>query len=465
MELSIFDCVSPLDYRYYGDDPNMIELLAPYVTERAYIASELEVEAAAVQVLANRGVCSQGVADEVAAAISLVTPEEVHAEDKRIHHDTRAMVNCLQAKVSDEAKPFIHLSLTSFDVKDTALALRLKRCAHDAVIPELLKLEQVLIDLSLREKSTLQTGRTHGQHAVPITFGFAIVQFVSRLGGRIEALRAAADGLRGKISGATGAYNASGLFFDDPIEFEREVLTELDLEPSPASTQIAEAEFVTDYMHTLVSAFGVLANLADDMRHLQRTEIAEVGEEFEADQVGSSTMPHKRNPWNFENVKSMWKVMVARMQTVYMDQISEHQRDLSNSASQRFLPEVIVALVNSTRRLQRIMGKLVTDPENMRRNFEMTAGMVAAEPAYILLAAHGHPDAHEAVRKLTLDAQATGTPLATLLDNSEELAPYLAKLTDEQRALLADTALYLGAAVEKTEDLCSMWAGRLGLTA
>jgi adenylosuccinate lyase len=306
-------------------------------------------------------------------------------------------------------------------------------------------------------------GRTHGQHAAPITFGFAIAQYVSRLGGRIEAIRSAAGSLRGKLSGAVGAYNASRLFFDDPLEFEREVLAELGLEPSPSSTQIVEAEFVTDYMHALVSAFGVLANLADDMRNLQRTEIAEVGEQFEAQQVGSSTMPHKRNPWNFENVKSMWKVMVARMQTVYADQISEHQRDLTNSASQRFLPEVIVGLVNSARRLQRIMGKLVTDPERMATNFDMTGGLVAAEPAYILLAAQGHPDAHEAVRKLTLEAQAQGRPLGELLDESEELAPYLAKFTAEQRALLREPELYVGIAVEKTERLCVMWEERLGM--
>lgn len=463
MNISIFDCASPLDYRYYGNDPALLELLGPHVTERAYILSELAVEAAAVRVLAQRGVCSQEVADEVAQAIHKVTPEEVHAEDARIHHDTRAMVNCLRDHVSEEAKPFIHLSLTSFDVKDTALVLRLKRAAHEAVIPELLKLERTLVDLALREQATLQMGRTHGQHAVPITFGFAIAQFVSRLGGRIEAIRAAADNLRGKISGAVGAYNASALFFDDPLEFEREVLAELGLEASPSSTQIVEAEFVTDYMHALVSALGVLANLADDMRNLQRTEIAEVGEEFEAEQVGSSTMPHKRNPWNFESAKSMWKVMVARMQTVYADQISEHQRDLTNSASQRFLPEVIVGLVNVTRRLQRVMGKLVTDPGRMRANFEMTGGLVAAEPAYILLAAHGHPDAHEAVRRLTLEAQASGKSLGELLDESEELAPYLAKLTEAQRALLRDPELYLGAAVEKTEQICAMWRERLGV--
>ncbi|MBU0611430.1 MAG: adenylosuccinate lyase [Armatimonadetes bacterium] len=459
---TIFDNVSPLDFRYYGQDEKLQQALDPYVTERGRVMSEAMVEAAATRVLARRGLCSDAVADEVAAAVATLTPEEVAAEEQRIQHNIRALVNCIQAKVSDAARPYVHFTLTSFDVVDTATAWRLKQAALRVVIPDLVKLEQTLIALARREAETLQMGRTHGQHAVPVTFGFAIAEYVSRLGGRIQALQRAADDMRGKISGAVGAYNASSLCFADPIEFEAEILAALDLKPSLHSTQIVEAEFVTDYVHALVSAFGVLACLADDMRHLQRTEIAEVGEAFAAEQVGSSTMPHKRNPWNFENVKSMWKAFMPRMMTVYMDQLSEHQRDLTNSASARFVPEVIVGLCSSARRLNRIMGKLVTDEARMRANFAMTQGMIAAEPAYILLAAVGHPDAHEAMRKLTLLAQAEGRPLQELLFEAEELTPWLDKLTDEQRAILRDPAKYLGAAVEKTQRVCDHWEQELG---
>ncbi len=458
-----FDCVSPLDFRYYVPNDRLRALLDDYVTERARVRSEAMVEAAVTRVLARRGVCSEAVADEVAHAAEVVTPEEVADEEARIHHNIRALVNCMKAHVSDAAKPYIHFTLTSFDVIDTATAWRLKHAARRGVLPALEELERILIALARREAETLQVGRTHGQHAVPITFGFAIAEYVSRLGGRIEAIRAAADNLRGKISGAVGAYNASSLMIDDPEEFEREVLAEVGLEPSPVSTQVVEAEFVTDYMHALVSCFGVLANLADDMRHLQRTEISEVAEEFEAEQVGSSTMPHKRNPWNFENVKSMWKQFMPRMVTVYADQISEHQRDLSNSASQRFLPEVIVALSEAALRLTRIMGRLVTDPERMRANLAMTEGMVGAEPAYILLAAHDHPDAHEAVRRLTLEAQQTGRPLGELLQASEELADYWARLTDRQRDLILHPSQYTGIAAQKARSICDLWEERLKL--
>lgn len=461
MLIDVYDCVSPLDYRYYATNPKLVELLGPFVSERGRLESELAVEAAVVRVLARRGICSHEVADEISQAVSKVELDEVRQEDARIHHSTRALVNCLRAKVGDAAKPFIHLMLTSFDVKDTAAAWRFQQAADRAIIPSLLDLEETLIGLALREKDTLQMGRTHGQHAVPVTFGFAIASFVSRLGGRIEAIRAAAGNLRGKISGGVGAHNAQSLFIDDPLAFEAEVLAELDLQPSISSTQIAEAEPMADYMHALVSTLGVLANLADDMRNLQRTEISTVAEEFTADQVGSSTMPHKRNPWNFENMKSMWKAAAPRMLTVYMDQISEHQRDLSNSASARFLPEVIVIVVATVHRANRLMGRIVTDRERMAEVFGMTGGMCAAEPAYILLAAHGHPDAHEAVRKLTLAAQATGKPFAEILFDSEELQPYISRFTDKQRDLLRHVERYTGIAAEKTERVCGIWKERL----
>ena len=463
MTIDLFDCVSPLDFRYYGADEKLRAELAPYVSEWSRLTAEMQVEVALARVLERRGVAPPGTADEIEAASGQVTGEEYLEEDRRINHETRALVNCLQRKVSPDARRFVHFTVTSFDIKDTAKAWRLKRVAQEVLLPDLKGFIGVLIEIALREKGTLQMGRTHGQHAVPITFGFALAGFVSRLGGRAEALDAAAQNLRGKISGAVGAYNASRLFFADPQDFEREVLAELGLEPSPSSTQIVEPEFVVDYLHALTSTLGVLADLADDMRHLQRTEISEVGEVFDPNQVGSSTMPHKRNPWNFENVKSFWKAFMPRMVTAYADQLSEHQRDLTNSATERFLMELVVAFVCVVRRLRRVMGRLVTDQARMRANFAWSADMVVAEPAYILLAAAGHPDAHEAIRRLTLASEQTGEPLVELVPQDEELRPYWERLTEEQRAVLSDPERYVGIAAEKTERLCREWQERLGL--
>ena len=337
-KMNLFDAISPLDFRYYGRNKKTYEKLQPYLSEAAFIKYALKVEASLAKILAEKGICSKKIAEEIEKACRQVAPEQVYAEEDRIKHNMRALTNSIRNKVSDEAKPFVHFTATSYDIIATADALRYKDFTNNVLIPELISLESTLINLAMKEKETIQIGRTHGQHAEPITFGFAIAQFVSRLGSSILKIRKSANNLRGKMAGAVGAYNASSLFFDNPIKFEEDVLSELGLKPSPISTQIVEAEFFVDYLNSVISAFGVLANLADDMRHLQRSEIGEVGEFFEAKQVGSSTMPQKRNPINFENVKAMWKEFMPRIVTMYLDQISEHQRDLTNSASMRFIP-------------------------------------------------------------------------------------------------------------------------------
>src|SRR2546427_688273 len=209
----------------------------------------------------------------------------------------------------------------------------------------------------------------------------------------------------GKLSGAVGAYNALALIAENPRTLERRFLASLQLHAAPVSTQIVPPEGWTDLAHACVSALGVMANLADDMRQLQRSEIGEVAESFAAEQVGSSTMPHKRNPVSFENVKSIWKAIAPRMLTTYMDQISEHQRDLTNSASQRFLGEILAATTYAAGRLASSLDGMRVDRDRLKANLAMSRGAIAAEPLYVLLAKYGHPDGHEAVTRLTVEAE------------------------------------------------------------
>jgi len=461
VDRDIFANLSPLDHRYYASNPDLFEELAEYLSENAFVQHQLLVEAALVRALARRGLCSPGIADEISRACAEIAPDEVYAEEELTHHNVRALVNCVQRRVGTGARPFVHLTATSVDILDTANALRLRKASEKIIQPRLAVLLRLLIDLARRERETVQIGRTHGQHAVPITFGFAMAQYVARLGNRLEAVAAATRELRGKMAGAVGAYNASALFFPDPEVFEAEVLAELGLDPAPISTQIVPPEYVLDFLHALVSTFGVLANLADDLRHLQRTEIAEVAEAFATTQVGSSTMPHKRNPWNFEHVKSLWKEFTPRIITHYMDQISEHQRDLTNSASSRFIPELLAGLVEATERLTKVLSRLVVDGERMRANLALTRETIIAEPLYILLAYLGEPKAHETVRLLTLEAEQQGTTLRRLLVAQPERFPFLEKMTEAQRQVLAEPEQYIGRAVGKTETVCAQWEGRL----
>ena len=460
-EINLFDNISPIDFRYYGRNAKALEELKPYLSETGMISYMAKAEGALVKALAKHKFCDEKIADEIDKACKNVTAEEVYVEEDRIKHNVRALANAIRDKVSDEAKPFVHFSATSHDIICSSDAARLKDFTNDVLVPTLKEFLQTLIALSQREKHTLQIGRTHGQHAEPITFGFAIAQYVSRLGKRIELIKNTGNDLRGKMAGAVGAYNASDLFVKDPEVFESDILSYLGIKPSPISTQVVEPEYMADFVHSITAAFGVLANLADDMRHLQRSEIREVAEAFGKKQVGSSTMPHKRNPINFENVKGMWKEFMPRMSTVYMDQICEHQRDLTNSVTSRFVPEILAALYLSTKRLNRVMSNLVVDKESLQKNFDQNKDMISAEPMYILLAAHDHPDAHEKVRELTLEAQKEKVNFQSLALKDKDLKPYLDKFTKEQVEIIKDPEKYLGIAEKKVNTICKNWEDKL----
>jgi adenylosuccinate lyase len=173
-------------------------------------------------------------------------------------------------------------------------------------------------------------------------------------------------------------------------------------------------------------------------------------------------MPHKRNPVSFENVKSVWKAFAPRIVTTYLDQISEHQRDLTNSASQRFLGEIIAATAYCSLRLEVSLLAVRIDRERMRENLLAARGQVVAEPLYILLAKHGHDDAHEIVRRLTLESERSGRPLLDVALQSAELRTLLAQLTVEERAALDRPEEYRGIAAAVARDTAAAWRERLG---
>lgn len=448
---SSFDNLSPVDYRYFDEE------VGKFLSDSAYTKYKLSVELALAKALAKRGICPPAALKEIETACAVVTPEEVAVEEEKTRHDIRALVNCIRAKVLDTAKPYVHMTATSYDIIDTANAARFRDATLKVLVPALTDLEKTLIGIAEREAETVQVGRTHGQHAVPVTFGYAIAGYVSRLGQSILALRELAGELKGKFSGAVGAYNASSLFFDDPEAFERDVLSEMGLEPVEHATQVTQPEPMARLLAEVTIAAGIMANLADDMRHLQRTEIGEIGEEFGEKQVGSSTMPQKRNPINFENVKSIWKIIAPRIVTVFMDQISEHQRDLTNSASGRTYGETIAYAVSMAKRLDKTMQKISVDKNRLEANMAMQKGMIAAEPLYILLASMGHPDAHEKVRTLTLQAQKEGKSLEQIAVADTELAPYLSKMTDVQKNILKNPASYTGVSMKKAKSIVDEW--------
>ena len=460
--MQLYEAVSPLDFRYYGDNEALMKKLMPYVSEAGYVKYQAKVEAALVRTLAKHGICSHEIADEVERAVEEVTATEVYEEQSRIRHNIRSLVNVIKRKISPEARPYIHLFATSADILDTATTLRFKDLTQEVILPDLIEFENRLIQLARNHAETVQIGRTHGQHAEPITFGYAIALYVSRIGNRIELIDQTSRNLRGQFSGAVGAFNGLALITDNPQQIEAELLSQLGLKASDThtSTQCVEPEFITDLAYAITSTYTILANFADDMRHLYRTEIAEVGRKYDPQLVGSSTMPHKVNPEAFENVKSMWKAYMPRMITVLMDGILEHQRDLTNSASSRFLTELFTAFDYSIYRLNRALAEMDVKSERMQRNLESSANEIIAEPIYLLMAYYGLPDAYDYTRTLVSQAHQTKRSLVELLWEDETLQPFLEKLTDKQRQILRNPTEYIGASIQRTHATCDEWEER-----
>ncbi len=440
-----FNSVDPLDGRYY--DPE----IARYLSERTRILTQAHVEAALAYGLAEFGICSREVAEQIDAASRKIRVEDVAEEEKTTRHDVKAIVNTIKKELPETAQPYVHFGATSYDIVSTAMSLQLRTAVHELLLPRLTALHSTLAELAERYAETVQIGRTHGQHAVPITFGYFLATYVQRLGDSMAHLETLAGELKGKFSGAVGTYNAISVFVDDPLAFEKTVLGYVGLEPAPAATQIVPAEGYIRLLDELAITAGVMANLSHDMRNLQRSEIGEVREKFEEGQTGSSTMAHKRNPWNFENTIGMWKQVTAQVMNANLNISSEHQRDLTDSSSARFYTVSLASVAAMASRLQSVMSKIEVDEEAMQRNLYLTKGAIAAEPLYLLLEKYGHTTAHEASKALAHEAMERNLSLYEVASQAENIASYWAKFTDSEKELIRSPEThYTGLAAQKT---------------
>ncbi len=460
---NIFENISCLDHRYSLSEADIFDLLSSFISESASIRYCALCEAALVKShLKVRGKLTEETEKLLDDVAEKIDPEEVYAEEEKTKHNIRALVNVMKTKVPSNIAPLVHLGATSVDILDTALSCRMRDVTQKVVLPELKKLEKSLCAISSKDSDVPQVGRTHGQHAIPITFGWSIAEFVSRLGKSILRINELSHSLVGKLSGPVGSYNGPSMIVKDPEELERIYVGFLGLSASEYSNQLVEPEYLLRLLLEMNVAFGIIANLADDLRNLQRSEIGEVFEYFSSTQVGSSTMPQKRNPWNSEHVKSMWKAMAPRVLTFYMDQISEHQRDLTNSASQRFIADYVAGFCLAVARMNSVVSSLQADKDAMKNNLENAGGKVKggvlAEPAYILLGEAGVNDGHEVIRKITLEAEESGKTFFNVLKTHTEafskITSQLEKLgVAEPASFFENPANYCGLASVKSRRL------------
>ncbi len=365
--------------------------LVPFFGYDNLFRTVAEVEIATLRTLGEFGVIPldeirELTPDDERLLLNITTSDVVEVERKITKHDLRAWVRIASARLSAKrVARWLHIPLTSYDALDTARVLQFARAHQQVVASQLRDVIRVLIGLVRRHAVVLQIGRTHGQHALPITVGFWLATILNRLMSCARALDQRAADLVGKISGAVGAHNAqvalglvsSGL---NRPTFEECVLHRLGLRPASISTQILPPEPLARYLFECCLLSATLGQFGRDCRNLMRSEIREVAEQYEAGQVGSSTMAHKRNPVTFENLEGTWLKTKNEFGKVLDTLISEHQRDLVGSSLLRDDPTIIVNLVHQLESLLRtneagvpFLRRLTVDEAACRRHFNETS--------------------------------------------------------------------------------------------
>lgn len=451
-----FSCISPLEFRYRD------KILNWYLSERGFHYFKIRIELALLETLSEYGVYKKEYYDEISnlSGAWSVSVDSVYEEEKEhTKHDIKALVNMIQKTVSSEAGKMVHFLATSYDIVDNANILRYKLVLERIIIPNMVNVLSSLTSLAESLFNEVQIGRTHGQWGNPFKACFAIANYIDQFGSSLVKIIELKDNLRGKFSGAMGAYNATALFIDNPRQFERKVLKKIGLKPALVSRQIVNPQNLERIFSEIMIAAGTMANIADDMRHLQRSEINEYRERIDKNQVGSSTMAQKRNPINWENIKGMWKILLGKMMSVYVNQISEHQRDLSDSVVNRTYPEIFCYFNAMLTRLSKTIDKVEVDKINMAKNVNNAAENIVGEPLQLLLSFYGFNHAHEKVNELTSMANQQHKGLYTIAKEDPEIFTFMEKhFTEKQKAVLDNPAKnYLGASLEVSQKVISYW--------
>src|SRR5580704_13681322 len=355
----------------------------------------LEVELAATETLAEAGIVPREAAAKLRerARIDVARINEIEA---KLKHDVIAFTVAVQESVADpEAGRWLHYGLTSNDVVDTAQALLVREASH-LIEKDLQALGEVLERRAWEFKDTPEIGRTHGIHAEPITFGLKVANWYAENRRDLVRFQVAAHQLAvGKISGAVGTCTHLG------PEIEQKICQRLGLATAPITSQVIERDRHAQYLCTLAVVAASLERIAQEVRHLQRTEVREVEEPFGGEQRGSSAMPHKRNPVASEQICGLARVVRANSLAALENVALWHERDISHSSVEGvILPDSTILLDYMLHRTTEIVANMKVFPERMLRNLHATQGLVFSGQLLQDLVEHGAPreDAYQWVQ-------------------------------------------------------------------
>jgi adenylosuccinate lyase len=400
----------------------------------------LQVELLACEGWAREGVIPQEAMEKICQA--RYNAQRMQEIEQETHHDVISFLRSIQEQLGSEGR-FIHLGLTSSDVLDTGLAVQIKE-AGQLLTESLAKLVDAVAQMAIEHKYTLMTGRTHGIHAEPITFGLKLALWVDELRRHTQRLAAALEQVTvGKISGAVGTHATI------PPQIEEFVCTQLGLGVAPISSQIVQRDRHAHFLTTLALIGSSLEKMAQEIRHLQRTELSEAFEPFGSGQQGSSAMPHKRNPELCERICGLARILRGFAVTAMENVALWHERDISHSSAERIIiPDGCTLLHYMQHIFTQVISGLQVDSERMLANLNMTGGLVFSQRILLALIDKGvgRQEAYKIVQRnakqvwaMTSQGPIQGLALLEVLSNDPEVTAYL---THDELRELTNTEYY-----------------------
>lgn len=442
--------IHPIEFRYGHTD------MKDVWSEETRLYKILSVEAALAKAEVQAEYIPKGVDEKIAQGVENVKLDRVKEIEDEIHHDVMAVVNALTEQCGDAGK-WVHFGATSNDMLDTATALQVKD-AISVFRAEVLKLLTALIDAAESHKNTVCAGRTHGQIGVPTTYGLRFAIWASEMDRHLTRLdeltpRATA----GQMSGAVGTQAAFGT---KGIEIQKRTMEVLGIEAADVSNQIIQRDRHAEFVMWMANTVTTLDKICIEIRSLARSEIAEVEESFGKKQVGSSTMPHKRNPIKSEQVCGLARIVRAMVEPALRNNTLWDERDLTNSSCERVVfPESAVLTDHLVRLTTTIIQNLRIYPENIRKNMELLDGLNMGEAIMMELSKKGvgRQEAHEIVRQCAMNARESRIHMREALLANETVARHM---TESEIEGIMEPDNYIGTAVEQVESVVSKLRAR-----
>ena len=435
--------IHPIDSRY-----GTPEMRAVWTEEHRF-SCIIQAEVALARAEASWGLIPGEDAEAIAKGARRASLERAKEIESEIHHDMMAVVKAL-SEVSGEAGRWVHFGATSNDILDTATGLQLKESLA-LLEAKLVRLLSVLLRRAGETRALVCAARTHGQIGIPTTYGMRFALWASEVGRHLERLREIRPRVEvGKLTGAVGTMAALG---KDGFAVQERMMEGLGLRMVDISNQIVPRDRYAEYFMFLAGLATTLDRIGITIRTLQRTEIGELEEPFGSKQVGSSTMPHKRNPIRSEQVSGLARIIRAAVEPALQNNTLWDERDLTNSSCERVIfPEATILTDHILGVMTGVLDGLTINEENVRKNLTILDGIPMAESVMVELTKRGmgRQDAHEAVRVASIEAIRKKEDLASILAGDPRVKQFL---TRKELKNLLDPGKYIGTAPEQVDQV------------